>query len=55
MDITLVKNSENDIHDKHRREDEERQRAEELLQDKSFTLQFAFDRRRQDFRGRLSE
>ena len=53
MDVALVKNAEDDIHDEERRDDEERQRAEELLQDKAFTLQLAFHRRRQHFRGRL--
>ena len=53
MDIALVENSENHIHDKERRDNEKGQSVEELLQDKAFTLQLAFHRRRQHFRRRF--
>ena len=49
MDVAFVENAENHIHDKERRDDEEGQSGKELLQDKAFTLQLAFHRRRQHF------
>ena len=53
MDVALVKNAENHIHDEDRRDNEKGQRLEKLLQDETFALQFAFHGRRQNFRRRL--
>src|SRR3982074_118630 len=53
MDIALVENAENHIHDKDGRENKERQRREELLEDEAFALHFAFDRWGQDLGSRL--
>ena len=56
MHVALVKNSKDNIHDKDRGEDEERQRPEELLEDEAFSLHLAFYRRRQDLgRGLFDE
>ena len=51
MDVALVENAEDDIHDEDGSEDEERQRPEKLLEHEAFPLHFAFDRRRQNFGG----
>ncbi len=51
MDVALVKNAENHIHDEEGGDNEKRQRGEELLKDEAFALQLAFHRRRQHFRG----
>ena len=53
MNVTLVKNSEDHIHDEKRADDEKRQRIEKLLENKSLALDFAFDGRRQRFGGGL--
>src|SRR2546423_1225413 len=53
MDIALVENAENHIHDEDGSKDEKGERAEKLLKDEAFALQFTFDRWRQNLGRRL--
>src|SRR2546425_2291974 len=51
MDIALVKNPQDHVHDKERADDEKRKRLEKLLENQPLPLKLSFDRGRQSFGG----
>src|ERR1700730_15963862 len=53
MNVALVENSEDDIHNEECGQDEKRERLEQLLKDQAFPLKLPFHCRRKSFCRRL--